>query len=290
MTRVWGVLATALAVVVLVGGCGDGGKDGASGSAGKAARDLLSDDAPEGELEAGAVDWQPPLAISVSGLFTVDHEGTVVRAQIDAAGRIGPAYPYLGGGDWPLDPHPVLRAGKPMKVTADALPVCDGKEHNPPVITVTSRTPDGEIRQDRFAVVQSGYKSVPETADYIDKLTRQFCALGLTARLSGSSGSADGQTGSVKYAIRNPGPDDVTVTSRAWSSDGARWLEATADIPGDGQEHVLVVHGDGGICARQEIKQGPLLLGLLSGTRPDGRTVDVSPEGAHGDNELICGA
>ena len=234
------------------------------------------------QLLDASVSYQPPYPVSVTGAFAVHHDGRVVTATIDAAGRHAQAYPYPPDFDtdnWPPAPHPMLAPGRRMLVLGDVLPLCDGKEHDPPTITITSRSSSGEIISDRFAVAADG-SSVEDTAAYIDQVTNDFCSRGVTAELSQSSSS-----GRVTYVIRNPGPDEVTVTSKEWHSGPARWEAASIDVPADGQEHRLTVHGSGGICSVAGI-QGPLTLGLLSATGPDGKSHPVTgPDGP----EAICG-
>ncbi len=135
------------------------------------------------------------------------------------------------------------------------------------------RTADGDEATLQLAIAARG-KSVAQTADYIDDLTRQFCSHDVMFYTGAISGNLETGEGRVDYWWTNPGPGTVTVMSKAWQGpNGARWLETSPiEVPADGQEHKLQVFGVDGVC--DDPYQTPLSLGLLVVTHPDG-TSDV---------------
>jgi hypothetical protein len=208
------------------------------------------------------------------GRFTPQRDGRVVRATMVGAGRTMPAFvfsPSFDTDNWPPVPHPRLRGGHAMRVHADVLPNCDAEPQAAPVMTVTSRSSNGHLFRYRFSVAMKG-KTVRQTQQWVDDVTRSFCASQVLVQLSHARGSADGQTSSFTYELINPGPGEATVISKAWHSSGdARWLPASVVVPADGERHELTVRGVDGICTTPGVRT-PHQLGLLAATGADGHT------------------
>jgi len=209
------------------------------------------------------VSYQDEYGLSVQGAFTPDHDGRVEEAVMVAAGREVQAFvfpPSFDTGNWPPAAHPQMQVGHQLRLHADVLPRCDADLLEAPVITVTSKAPDGSVFEDRLVVVEKG-RTVADMRTSMDDIARQFCSQGVVARVSSASASADHETARITYVLRNPGPETVTVRSRAWESAlGARWLPASVTVPADGADHHLKISGEGGICATDD----PLVLGIMS--------------------------
>jgi hypothetical protein len=212
--------------------------------------------------------------IHVEGQFTPDRDGTTTGpATIDmGGGSVTAAFLYPPNWDtdqWPPDAQQTLRSGHPMAVNEDVTPACDGKAHDPPLISVPYRTADGAEATLQVAIAAKG-KSIAETAAYIDDATRQFCSHDVLVVTGPTSGNVETGEASIGYNFTNPGPGTITVMSKAWQEpNGARWLATSPiEVPADGQEHRLMVHGVDGVC--DEPHQTPRSLGLLVVTYPDG--------------------
>jgi hypothetical protein len=276
MERRWRLLSV-VALVLVVGGCGTqsasvdnapGSTGDAGGSGGTGAQSLT----PLSDVQLQYTDEYGYL--TTWARFTPQRDGRVVQATMVSAGRTMPAFVFSPGFDtdnWPPVPHPRLRGGHAMRVLADVLPNCDGRPHAAPVITVTSRSSNGHLFRYRFSVAMKG-KTVGQTQQWVDDVTRSFCALQVLVQLSHAGGSADGQSSSFTYELINPGPGEATVTSKAWHSSGdARWLPASVVVPADGERHELTVRGVDGICTTPGVRT-PHQLGLIAATGSDGHT------------------
>jgi hypothetical protein len=267
------------AVVLVVTGCG-------TQTAGGDSRSAASDDARAVLKDAWMYYHDPYGGIHVEGKFTPDRDGTTTgAATIEMAGRsITTPFLYPPNWDtdqWPPDPHQSLRSGHPMAVNMDVRPVCDGEAHDPPLISVPYRTADGTeaTLQVAIAATRTGSspmgppqsKSVAETTAFIDDATRQFCSHGVFV-MGGAAVNPEKGYAWDTYTWINPGPAPVTVMSKAWQGpNGSRWLPASPiEVPADGQEHKLTVHGVDGVC--DEPHQTPMSLGLLVITYPDGES------------------
>jgi hypothetical protein len=271
-------LLSLVAVVMVVGGCGtqmappDGQstRPGGGGSAGSG-RGTVAALTPLSDVQ---LDYQDEWGyLSVWGRFTPQRDGRVINSAMVAAGRTVHGFvfpPSFDTDNWPPVPHPRLRKGHVMRLLADVLPKCDGKPHQAPVVTVTSRRSNGRIVRSHFSVALKG-KTPAQTKRWVEDVTHRFCALQVLVNVRRASGSADGQSVSFTYDLINPGPGKVTVTSRAWRSSGkARWLPASVVVPADGEQHELTVHGIDGICTTPGVHT-PHELGLLVATGADGR-------------------
>jgi hypothetical protein len=161
-----------------------------------------------------------------------------------------------------------------MAVNVDGRPACDGEAHDPPMISVPYRTADGEEATLQVAIAAKG-KSIAETAAYIDDATRKFCSQDVSVVTGPVSGNVEKGEASFGYNFTNPGPDTVTVMSKAWQGpDGARWLATSPmEVPADGQSHRLRVFGVDGVC--DEPHKTPMSLGLLVVTYPDGESKTI---------------
>jgi hypothetical protein len=178
-----------------------------------------------------------------------------------------------------------------MAVNEDVRPVCDGQAHDPPLISVPYRTADGQEATLQVAIPVKGTttlpfgtsfaddKSIADSVAYIDDATRQFCSHEILFVTGPSSENTETGEASLGYNFIDPGPDTLTVMSKAWQGpDGARWLGTSPiEVPADGQEHRLMVHG---VCGGPT--PTPRSLGLLVVTHPDGKS-DVI-EGSDGMN------
>lgn len=256
---------TAVTLLAVLVGCGSAttGGDTADQSTGATDGELV----PQPRV---SFTYDGTYGLNLDALFIPDHPGRVIEGTFAAAGRTTTAYPFRPGFDtdnWPPKRHPTLTPGRRLYLNGGSvLPRCDGKQHDPPVVTMTSRTPDGRVVEDKFAVVRRG-ETAAQTQQWVSDVTDRYCSQLPVADLAQASSSADNQTATVTYDIRNPGPDEVTVTSRAWASDeGARWLPASVTVPADGEPHRFTIRGVGGICAGDD----PLVLGLLSASGADG--------------------
>ena len=169
-----------------------------------------------------------------------------------------------------------------MAISMDVRPVCDGQAHDPPLISVPYRTADGTEATLQVAIAAtrkipsppvgpSQSRSVAETTAYIDDATRKFCSGGVFVMGNPSVNPEKGYAW-FTYSWINPGPAPVTVMSKAWQEpNGSRWLPASPiEVPADGQEHELTVHGTVGVC--DEPTQTPRSLGLLVVTYPNGES------------------
>jgi hypothetical protein len=277
-------LRRALCVTFVLAGAGCG-THVASGDS----RSAASDDASVLVL-TDAVMWYtdqaPDFGIHVEGKFTPDRDGTTTGpATIDIAGRsLTEPFVYPPNWDtdqWPPAAHQSLRSGQPMAVNEDVTPVCDGEAHDPPLISVPYRTADGTEATLKVAIAATRTSlspttgppqnnSVAETAAYIDDATRQFCSHDLLFHIGVTSRNPSTGEVFLDYMLTNPGPDTVTVMSKAWQGpDGARWLATSPiEVPADGQKHKLRVFGVEGAC--DEPSQTPRSLGLLVVTHSDG--------------------
>jgi hypothetical protein len=261
-------LCAAVALVVLVlSGCG-------TQTAGSDSQSAASNDARVVLTDAWMYYTDPYGGIEVQGKFTPDRDGTTTgAATINMAGRsittpfVYP--PHWDTDQWPPDWHQSLRSGHPMAVGVNVRPVCDGEAHDPPLISVPYRTADGAEATLQVAIAAKG-KSIAETAAYIDDATRQFCSHDVLVVTGPTSGNVETGEASIGYNFTNPGPGTITVMSKAWQEpNGARWLATSPiEVPADGQEHRLMVHGVDGVC--DEPHQTPRSLGLLVVTYPDG--------------------
>jgi hypothetical protein len=269
-------LLSLVAVVLVVGGCGTesarvDAQPTTTGDAGGAARGAAKPLTPLSDVQ---LDYQDEWGyLTTWGSFTPRQDGRVVNATMVAAGRTMPAFvfsPSFDTDNWPPVPHPRLRGGHEMRLLSDVLPKCDGKPHAAPVVTVTSRTTSGRLVRYHFSVAMKG-KTPAQTQQWVDDATHSFCGLQGLVQLRRASGSADGQSTTFTYDLINPGPGEVTVTSKAWHSSGkARWLPVSVDVPADGRSHEITVHGIDGICTTPGVRT-PHQLGLISATGADGR-------------------
>jgi hypothetical protein len=261
-----------VAVVLAAAGCG-------TQTAGGDSRSTTSDDAPVVLKDATMwyVDGQDAyIGIHVEGQFTPDQDGTTTGpATIDmAGGSLTAAFLYPPNWDtdqWPPDAQQSLRAGHPMAVNEDVIPACDGKPHDPPLISVPYRTADGAEATLQVAIAAKG-KSIAETAAYIDDATRQFCAHDVIVHTGAAGSNPETGEAYIDYVWTNPGPGTLTAMSKAWQGpNGAHWLATSPiEVPADGQQHTLRVRGVVACDDPTQTTQTPLALGLLVVTHSDG--------------------
>jgi hypothetical protein len=112
----------------------------------------------------------------------------------------------------------------------------------------------------------------------VNDVWNAYCDVGVGAHTARSHGSEDLAEVTVWYEVTNPGPNDVTVTSKRWSDGEGRWGTASVPVPA-GETRTLSVTGldvcDGAAA------EGPLRFGLVLATVPGGEAQPVkSYEGA----------
>jgi hypothetical protein len=283
MLTMWRSSVGVMALLVVMGACGNRTGDSGAEDSGAAGADASR---PLSEVH---MNYDDQYGLDLWARFTPLRDGRVVNATMVAAGRSVPAYVMSRSFDtdnFPPPTHPRLRAGHAMRVNASVVPRCDDESHEAPVVTVTWREANGEVARSRLAVVMPG-ETPAETQEWVESVAQEFCSQSQQVRvtLMHMSARADGQSVTIKYVLRNPGPGEVTVTSQAWRSSGmAQWLPAVVVVPADGQPHELTVRGVDGICTSEA--DTPYALGLFTAETADGERHVLT--GDDGDLTNVC--
>lgn len=185
--------------------------------------------------------------IGVAMKLESPKQRVLVRGNLELQGQSLPVEfsPDGFAGDAPGRPRPSVEgpievdAGVEMTAVGGAVANC-AEPAGVPVLTVTSQVGGGARMRTRYAI--------SDLAAYRAAFDR-VCRAGLQVMAAGTTPGKDGRF-TTDLRVANPGPEAVTVTSKAYQQGGVEWTLASVTV-GAGQVTTLTITARGDECAPQ---------------------------------------
>jgi hypothetical protein len=135
------------------------------------------------------------------------------------------------------------------------------------VLQVSFTSGGDEVEVEQLEVRSIEYTIGKTQTGQVEQVVRAWCEAGVQATLMQGRMSTDGEA-RVTYQVFNPGPDEVTLTSRAGSDGDMRWQEAGPVTVPAGESVSIDLEGE---ADKQRCSYAhPLHLGLLKTVSPSG--------------------
>lgn len=246
----------AVFLVAVVAGCGAERAATTAGGAGDAAlteRELRREIAASDGQVPGSINTWPSSGVAINTVMRFSESRHVEKMELKVGGTISDDvgfYPAsyvdeIENGNEPLDEFDVA-AGEKLFVQGSLAPSCaEEPDDSPPVLLVSFTRGGGGVEVERLEVltVEDGESDGEYRWAPVAQVVRAWCEAGVQAIQASGSMSTDGDA-RVTYEVLNPGPGDVTLTSRAGAGEGTmRWKEAgPVNLPAG---ETVVIHVEG---------------------------------------------
>jgi hypothetical protein len=267
-------MAIATVLLALVAGCGSeqvATPAGEEGDPVRSAKEIEAESATSDGVVPGYISTYPGSGVGVQAIMRFPESRHVTGIILQMGGQTSDAVFYTESFDTDSGDIPdqfAVAAGEALTAEGHYSPSCvDARDDSAPVLQVSFTSGGGDVEVEQLEVRSIEYTLGKTVTGQVAQVVAAWCEAGVQATLMNGSITTKGEA-RVTYQVFNPGPDDVTLTSRAGSDGDMRWEEAGPVTVPAGESASIEVEGE---ADKQRCSYAqPLNLGLLRTVGPSG--------------------